>query len=122
MKTTMEGFVNAHAVRLRRQLNRQVRRSIKNHDEEAIHDLRVSIRHLILFLSEFRRFLPESKARKRLKRLNKMMDRAAEIRNRDIAITMVGAVDPELAAVLRRERAQAERRLVRSLDQWKRHD
>ena len=50
------------------------------------------------------------------------MDLAAEMRNRDIAIALVGTENPDLVASLGEEREQAKRKLIRALDRWRRRD
>src|ERR1700688_2454022 len=108
----MDKFASGQASRLLGKLVFQVRRAAKHPDEEAIHDLRVSIRRLSQCLQEFRQFFPRHETKKILRQLGKVMDLAAEMRNRDIAIELVGepegAAQPEFLANMRREREQAK--------------
>jgi CHAD domain-containing protein len=122
MKDSINRFPLACAARLRKKLRRSMRRAIKHPDEETIHVLRVSIRRLSYCLREFRQFFLPRKTKKILKRLDKMMELAGEIRNRDVAIRLIGSQDPDLAANLRREREWAKRKLTRALIRWRRHD
>jgi CHAD domain-containing protein len=122
----MDQFASVQLNRLLGKLAFQVRRAAKHPDEKAIHDLRVSIRRLSECLQEFRQFFPRHETRKILKQLDKVMNLAAQMRNRDIAIELVGGPDgtarPEFLANLQRERLQAKAKLVRTLAQWRRRD
>ena len=122
----MDLFASVQVNRLLGKLAFQVRRAAKHPDEETIHDLRVSIRRLSQCLREFRQFFPRRETKKILRQLGKVMDLAAEMRNRDVAIELLGAAgggpQPQLVANLRREREQAKRKLARALAQWRRRD
>ena len=121
MKDTIEDFAAAHAARLSKKFQKEVRNAAKHpDDEEPIHDLRVSIRRLSQCLSEFREFLPRHKKKRTLKQLAKLMDLAAEMRNRDIAIALVGEQNPGLVVSLSEERERAKRKLTRTLNRWRR--
>jgi len=51
------------------------------------------------------------------------MDLAAEMRNRDIALELIGREGgAALAANLRSEREQAKQKLIRALQRWRRQD
>src|SRR5262245_37979966 len=86
----MDRFARAPATRLVGKLAFQVRHPVKPPHEEAIHDLRVAIRRLSLCLREFRQFFPRRHTKKILKQLEKVMDLAAEMRDRDVAMELVG--------------------------------
>jgi CHAD domain-containing protein len=122
----MDQFASIQVNRLLGKLVFQVRHAARRPDEETIHDLRVSIRRLSQCLREFRQFFPHRETKKILKQLGKVMDQAAEMRNRDVAIELMGgpegAAHPELVANLQREREQAKRKLARTLAQWRRSD
>ncbi len=122
----MDQFASVQVNRLLGKLVFQVRHAAKRPDEEAIHDLRVSIRRLSQCLREFRQFFPRHETKKILRQLGKVMDQAAEMRNRDIAIELMGGPEgvahSELVANLRREREQLKRKLTRTLAQWRRSD
>ena len=117
----MSQFAAAQATRLLGKLAFQVRQTAKRPDEEAIRELRVSIRRLTQCLQEFRQFFPHRHSKKILKRLGRVMDLAAEMRDRDVAIELIGG-DDALTASLRRERGQAKQQLTRALIQWRRRD
>jgi CHAD domain-containing protein len=122
----IDQFASAQAIRLLGKLAFQVRHAAKHADKDAIHDLRVAIRRLSQCLLEFHHFFPRHATKKILKRLDKVMDLAAEIRNRDVAVELIGkgAGEAESALVsnLRRERERARRKLTRALAQWRRRD
>jgi len=121
----MDQFASVQVNRLLGKLVFQVRHASKRPDEEAIHDLRVAIRRLSQCLREFRQFFPRHETKRILRQLGKVMDQAAEMRNRDIAIELIGGPEgahPEFVANLRREREQAKIKLARTLAQWRRSD
>ena len=120
----MDRFARVQATRLLGKLAFQVRHAAKRPDEDAIHDLRVSIRRLSQCVREFLPFFPKHEARKILKQLGKMMDLAAEMRNRDVAIELIGKHGG--SAFLRRGCGGSvnwrNKRLCRELVQWRRRD
>src|SRR2546422_4817217 len=107
---TMDQFASVQALRLLGKLAFQVRHAAKHPNEEAIHDLRVSIRRLSECVREFRQFFPRRQSKKILKQLERVMDLAAEMRNRDIAIELIGGDGDSAASVfatdLHEERAE----------------
>ena len=122
---TMDQFARTQAARLLGKLAFQVRHAAKHPNEEAIHDLRVSIRRLSECLREFRAFFPRNHSKKILKQLGKVMDLAAEMRNRDVAIELIGkggAAESAVLANVRREREEAKRKLTSALVRWRRRD
>ncbi len=122
----LDQFASAQALRLLGKLAFQVRHAARRPNVEAIHDLRVSIRRFSQCVREFRQFFPRHHAKKILKQLDRVMDLAAEMRNRDIAIEMIGgegdSAESVFAAELRQEREEAKRKLSRALVQWRRRD
>ena len=121
----MDQFAGRQASRLLGKLAFQVRHAAKRPNEEAIHDLRVSIRRLSQCLRELRQFFPRHRTRKILAQLAKMMDLAGETRNLDIAIELLGGAvlsKSAFAANLRKEREEAKHKLTAALIQWRRHD
>src|SRR5258708_38429642 len=95
----MDQFASAQALRLLGKLAFQVRHAARRPNAEAIHDLRVSIRRFSQCIREFRQFFPRHQAKKILKQLERVMDLAAEMRNRDIAIEMCGGDGHSTASV-----------------------
>ena len=87
---TLDQFASGQALRLLGKLAFQVRQAARRPNEEAIHDLRVSIRRFSQCVREFRQFFPRHQTKKILKQLERVMDLAAEMRNRDIAIELIG--------------------------------
>ena len=63
----MDKFASAQASRLLGKLVFQVRHTAKHPNEQAIHDLRVSIRRLSQCLREFHQFFPRHETKKILK-------------------------------------------------------
>ena len=123
MTETMDRFAAAQASRLLGKLAFQVRHAARRPNEEAIKDLRVSIRRLSQCLREFHPFFPRHHIKKILKQLGKVMDMAAEMRNRDIALELIGRPGgAAFTANLRRERDQAKKKLIRALVRWRHHD
>ena len=121
-KGRMDRFASAQAQRLLGKLAFQVRRAAKRPDEEAIHDLRVAIRRFSQCLREFRAFFPNREGRKILKQLDRLMDLAGEMRDRDIAIELLGPGERVLNAHLRAEREHAKSRLTAALIKWRSRD
>jgi CHAD domain-containing protein len=68
----------------------EVRRASRHGRPDDVHDLRVSIRRFLECLSVFRDHFPSRVARKSRRRLRRVMDLAAEVRNRDVSIELVG--------------------------------
>jgi CHAD domain-containing protein len=122
----LDQFASAQALRLLGKLAFQVRHAARRPNAGAIHDLRVSIRRFSQCVREFRQFFPRHQTKKILKQLERVMDLAAEMRNRDIAIEMIGgegdSAESVFAAELREEREEAKRKLSRALVQWRRRD
>ena len=118
--------LRAHALaQARDRLNRftkQVEQTSRNADADAVHDLRVSIRRFGQCLRIFPEFFPAGKRKRVRRRLRKVMDRAAEVRNRDIARELLAQAGvTEGAAVIRRfaaDRRSAAKDLVAALQSW----
>ena len=88
-------------------------------DEDAVHDLRVSIRRTREALRVFRGLFRRKQARRLSRRLRAVMRRAGEVRNRDIAMALVreSAVEgwQQESNELSRERSAAVEGLAESL-------
>src|SRR4051812_41010903 len=97
MTDSMEDFANAHAARLFEKFSEEVKAASHDPDEKRIHDLRVCIRRLSQCLIVFEQFFRRRKTKIILKRLHGLMSLAANVRNRDIAIELIGAANPNLA-------------------------
>ncbi len=115
----MEQFVREQTTSRLDRFAFELRRAAKAGDADAIHDLRVSIRRLSQCLRIFEQFFAAKEVRKIRRRLSAVMDRAAEVRNRDIArelLKKAGAgTGSALYLRLGRGRKQAERDLMNEI-------
>ena len=102
----------------------EVNRAARPGNAGAVHDLRVSIRRLAQCLRLFAQFFPGGKAKKIRSRLKPIMTRAAEVRNRDVALDLLKsagvAAPPPVIERLKQERERAHRLLVADLRHWNR--
>jgi CHAD domain-containing protein len=118
----MEAYAASEAARLLQKFADQVEVARGSSDPDAVHDLRVSIRRFGQCLRVFRQFFPASGRRRVRRRLKKVMRRAAEVRNRDIAMDLLVSLGvAKKAVVLRRMaagRAEAASALGAALDRW----
>ena len=99
-------------------------RSVDSQDEDAIHDLRVAMRRFSQSLILFPDLFPPKAAGKINRRIKKkMMERTAEVRNRDIAMAhLVGSGDKGVLRRLGRERAGLVREFHRAMLRWQTKD
>ncbi|MCE5307463.1 MAG: CHAD domain-containing protein [Acidobacteriales bacterium] len=67
----------------------EVRRAVRNRRPDDVHDLRVAIRRFSECLSVFRKYIPSGAAKKCHRRLRRIMDLAAVVRNHDITIELL---------------------------------
>lgn len=68
--------------------------AIKSHDHETVHKLRVAVRRMQQALRLFGSYLDKHQSKRVRKQLRRLLDAAAEVRNRDIAeklLTKMGA-------------------------------
>ena len=103
----------------------QLKHAARNRDEEAIHDLRVSIRRLSEGLRVFRQFFPDKSVKKIRRHLGGLMDYAAAVRDRDMTLQLLadaGESSGPLATRLQAEREGAERALHAQLRAWRKRD
>jgi CHAD domain-containing protein len=106
-----------------RRLAFQLNRIARSADAGAVHDLRVAIRRLNRCLRVFSSFYPGDSWKKTRRDLKALMNEAAEVRERDIALLLfteagVGrraAITTRLAA----ERREAARTLRLAARRWK---
>jgi CHAD domain-containing protein len=87
-------------------------------DPEAIHDLRVSIRRIVQAFKTFRELLDPGAIKHLRKRLRKLMDLCAAVRNCDVAITLleeVGLSASPSVSLLKKNRIEAAAELRRRL-------
>jgi CHAD domain-containing protein len=112
----MQEFAVEQAGKLLKRLHAQIDRAAEKGDPDSIHDLRVAIRRFTQCLRIFPEFFPRPKARKTRKRLKGIMNLAAEVRDRDIALELLRAAGPTAdqgqRARLEREREKADEALL----------
>jgi CHAD domain-containing protein len=120
--TLREYAVLQTAVLLRR-LAFQVNRAAKNGEADAIHDLRVAIRRFSRALRAFAQFFPGGSGKKVRRQLAHVMDVAARVRDRDIALELLAesGIPPRSAIVTRlgTERRHASHELRLELRHWR---
>ena len=100
----------------------EMRRASRTPTEEAVHDLRVSIRRLGQGFRSFVELLPRREIKRMRRRLRDVMDHAGEVRNRDIALELCEkaglTMESELCRALVRERHDEQRLLVAAVHAW----
>jgi CHAD domain-containing protein len=119
----MREYVRSQTAALLSRLALQINRAATKGDPDAVHDLRVAIRRLSRCLRVFAQFYPGNSWKKIRRRLADLMDACAAVRDRDIAIELLGkaGLPPESPVVrkLEGDRAGAERELAVELRRWK---
>ncbi len=112
----MRKHVRAQTRALFKKFHKELERAARSGDAESIHDLRVAIRRLRQCLRTFRVFFPRAKAKKARRELKRLMDMAAEVRNRDIGAALMLAAGlsngSPLLAHVQEERHRAHSILV----------
>jgi CHAD domain-containing protein len=90
-------------------------RAARSHDAEAIHDLRVSIRRFNQGARAFGQFFPPRAVKRIRRRLREVMDLAALVRDRDVALELCAeaglAESAPLCRALATQRTAAAREL-----------
>jgi CHAD domain-containing protein len=112
------------ALRLKK-LQAALREARKHTHADAIHDLRVSIRRLSRALRVFRAWFDAGRVKRIRRRLRKLMERCAAVRNCDVAMEVLQAAgfrSPDLVAGLEQERRHMRQNLDRKLETWRRSD
>lgn len=111
---------------LLRRLAYQVNRVSRSAGTDEIHDLRVAIRRLGQCLRVFPQFFPDAKPKRIRKRLRKVMDLAAAVRNCDVALELAREAGlgegTAMARAVTRQREEAAGRLAATLGRWERRD
>lgn len=111
---------------LLRRLAFRISRAPKLQDPESIHDLRVAVRRFQQYLRVFHQFFPRGEMKRIRRRLRKIMNLSAEVRNRDIALELLrqaGApADGNLRTKLARQRQKTVRHLAGGLEEWRGRD
>src|SRR5258708_10067324 len=111
-----------HAQRQLGRLAFQINRTAKSRDPEAVHDLRVAIRTFTQTIRVFEPCFPGKEMRKIRRRLKKIMIPSGDIRNRDVALTLLSkshlADAAHLMTKLHGRRTEFEHVLVGLLKRW----
>ena len=122
----MRNLVRASTAQRLKKLEAELRHVLrKSKNADAIHDLRVSIRRLRQALRVFRPWFEADRVKKIRRRLRRLLDRCAAVRNCDIAVEVLQAArwkNAELIAALDRERRRTRRELDRELERWNKTD
>ena len=88
-------------------------------DEDAVHDLRVTIRRFGQSMRVFSQFVPDREVKRIKKQLRHIMKLAGEVRNRDITLEMLEKTElSEHVDAVKGGRELAMRILVSELDRW----
>lgn len=118
----MKKYAQMQIARLIAKLAAQVKDAAENADKDAVHDLRVAIRRLSRGLRAFGQFFPGKSWKQIRRELSELMDKAAEVRDRDIAVELLEkagvAKRAQVIATLGRERSAAEKALRDALHDW----
>lgn len=122
----MRAFARQQASTLLRRLAFHVNNAARLGTEDAVHDLRTSIRRLNECLRTFACFFPKGEAGRVRGKLKKVMDLASEVRNRDIARDLflkagLDPADPRIVTVTG-ERELAKEALSSRLKSWSERD
>ena len=119
----MKKFARTQTVDRLKKLDAALRQAARHPEEdESVHDLRVAIRRFAQCLEVFQQFFDQRAAQKIRRRLRKLMDRCAAVRNCDVALELLrgsGTEDPTLTASIAAVRAEAEHTLAASLKRWR---
>ena len=123
---TMQDYARLQTAILLRRFAFQVNRAARSGDAESIHDLRVAIRRLSRCLRVLSQFYPDPYWKRIRRQLADLMDTAAAVRDRDIALQLLAAARlPKRAAIVTRlqaERRQAAAGLLLEIRRWKSQD
>jgi len=120
--TATRRFAREQADRLLGRLAFQVGRSIKSHNADAVHDLRVAIRRFVQALRVLKPCFRGKELRKIRRELKGIMAVAGEVRNHDIALKLLAKSKRTERASLQPKiqsgRREAERSLITLLKSW----
>lgn len=122
----MKKYVQTRIAALIQRLAAMAKRAADNPDNVAVHDLRVTIRRLSRGLRSFAEFFPGKSWKKIRHELSAIMDCAAAVRDRDIAIELLAkaGVAPKARVMTRlaADRAVAAKALQETLEDWQRRN
>lgn len=119
----MRDYARLQTSILLRRLAYQAHQASRDPSAEPIHDLRVAIRRLSRCLRAFSQFYPAHSWKKVRRKLRGLMSAAGDVRDHDIAVTLLlhAGVPPAAPAVkmLQKERELAARHLTSVLHDWR---
>jgi CHAD domain-containing protein len=122
----MREYVRAETGRLLERFGAELKRAARGADADAIHDLRVSIRRLSRCLRVFAGFYPGRSWKKIRAELHGLLQAAGAVRDRDIALALIGqaGVSPRTAIhrKLATARTAASREMAAEIGRWSRRD
>lgn len=122
----IRGYAIEQVTNLLARLAFDLRRALKKHDADSIHDLRLTSRRFGQALELFAPFLPEREGKKVKKRLRRLMARTGEFRNYDIVLALAAEEGLEAehtaAKKLRDHRAEAAHNTTALLKRMVRRD
>src|SRR5689334_6057973 len=99
----MRTFVHQQTLALLRRFALNVTRAARSGSPDTVHDLRVSIRRLSRCLRVFSKFYAGGEAKKLRRRIRKLMNACARVRDRDVAMTVLATAGYSAnSAVMRR--------------------
>ena len=120
----MREYTRVETSALLRRLATQVERTAGSPDEEAVHDLRVSIRRLSRCLRVFGQFYARDRGQKFRRQLRELMEAAGAVRDIDIAMDLLSqaglAANSTIARRLAGERREKSRNLTAVARRWQR--
>jgi CHAD domain-containing protein len=118
----MKKYAQMQIAALIAKLTAQVKQAAENADEKAVHDLRVAIRRLSRGLRSFGQFFPGKSWKQIRLELSELMDKAGEVRDRDIAVELLEkagvAKRAQVITTLGKERSAAAEALREALHDW----
>lgn len=118
----MKKYAQARIGALIANLTSQAKHTLENADADAVHDLRVAIRRLSRGLRAFAQFFPAKSWKPIRRELSGLMDCAADVRDRDIAMELLEKAgvpaNARVFGALRKDRAAAAEGLRQALDEW----
>lgn len=121
---SLDAFARRRVGELVDRLEREVANVCRKSDADGIHDLRVSIRRLTQALRALRGLFSKAEIEALRAPLREMMNLAAEVRNRDIALELLSAAgvtaDAKVCVKLASERGEAQTAILTLARNWRR--
>jgi len=104
----------------------QARRTAERVDADSVHDLRVAIRRLSSALKAFADWFPPKTAKRVRRELSELMDKAGDVRNRDVTMELLekAGVLPRarVMTTLAKQRLAAAAALQTALREWRKRN